>query len=285
SDTIIGFLFYSMTPKTVKPESLYPELLMQTEDYQFKNAVSKYSYAVYDHLQLSYHYNSYPFPLHLGMSDVPDLDFNHTEKGNFSILRYKVSDDKVIVIVKKGGSWIETMTLFAYLFGIFLLLVLFFNFFRILVKSRLRFHAIRELIRLNIRNRVHVIIIFIVVFVFIILGVSTIQFFINHYDIGHENKLDREINSLLTRVEFVFQNTSDHEPPVHFYDVDYNAELKNDIQRIADMDGVDINIYDLDGNLRISTQSIIYGNGLLSRKMDPSAYYKLHFLHQIQVIQ
>ncbi len=287
SDSLVGFLFYQMSPKTIKPESLYPELLMQTEDYRFKKAISKYSYAVYDHLQLALHRNGYPFPMRIKASDVPEIDFNHVNKEGYSILRYKLSESKVIVMVKENKSWIETITLFAYLFGIFLLLVLLFNIFRILVKSRLRFHAIRDLTRLNIRNRVHAIIIFIVIFVFIVLGISTIQFFINRYDVQHKNELDREINNLLARVEQVFGDIAPEgqDNPIHFYDLDYDTRLRNEIQQVADINGVDINIYDLDGNLRISTQSLIYKNGLLSWKMDPSAYYKLYFLHQVQVIQ
>ena len=286
ADSLIGFLYYRLSPKTIKPESLYPELLMQTEDYRFKSAVNKYSYAVYDHLQLAYHRNGYPFPLRINARDVPDIDFNYTNEEGHSLLRYRVSDSKVIVMVKENRSWMETMTLFAYLFGIFLLLVLLFNVFRILVRSRLRFRAIRDLTRLNIRNRVHAIIIFIVIFVFIVLGASTIKFFINRYDTQHKNELDREVNSLLTRVERIFQELpTDNGDLVHFYNLDYGPLLKNHIQRVADMDGVDINIYDLDGNLRISTQSLIYKNGLLSWKMDPSAYFKLYFLHQVQVIQ
>lgn len=285
TDSLVGFLYYQMSPKTIKPESLYPELLMQTEDYRFKKALNKYSYAVYDHLKLALHRNGYPFPIKMEMKDVPDVDFNYNNKGGYSILRYKLSDSKVIVMVKENKSLIETITLFAYLFGIFLLLVLFFNVFRVLVKSRLRFHVMRDLIRLNIRNRVHAIIIFIVIFVFIVLGISTIQFFINRYDIQHKNELDQEINGLLTRIESVFQNIPGDGDAVHFYDLKYNVSLKNEIQQVADLDGVDINIYDLDGNLRISTQNLIYKNGLLSWKMDPSAYYKLYFLHQVQVIQ
>lgn len=281
----VGFLYYQIKPKTLKPESLYPELLMQTSDYRFKKAVDKYSYAVYDHLKLAYHYNSYPFPLQLKTKEAPDIDFNYVNKDGYSLLRYKPSPTKVIVMVKKNKDWIESITLFAYLFGIFLLLVLLFNIFKILVKSRLRYKEIRERTRLNIRNRVHAIIIFIVIFVFVILGASTIQFYVNRYDSQHHHELEREMNSLLSRVENAINSSSDKITPIHFYDLDFDSRLQSAIQKIADMDGVDLNIYDLDGNLRISTQSLIYKNGLLSWKMDPSAYYKLFTLHQAQVIQ
>ncbi|MGI8636447.1 MAG: ATP-binding protein, partial [Segetibacter sp.] len=48
---------------------------------------------------------------------------------------------------------------------------------------------------------------------------------------------------------------------------------------------VDANFFDINGNLRVSTQPYLYNKGLLSRVMDPEAYYKLRYQNQIQVVQ
>jgi signal transduction histidine kinase len=188
-------------------------------------------------------------------------------------------------MVKENRNVIEAITLFAYMFCIFLLLILLLRGAQLLIKARMRPKVIQEMVNLNIRTRVHAIIIFIVVFSFVILGISTIKFFTNRYDQQHRKKLDNEINSVLVNVENVFSKNFSSDVVMHFYYLSFQTHIKNAIQDIADMYGVDINIYDLDGNLGISTQSLIYKNGLLSHKMDPKAYYKLHTLHQIQVIQ
>src|SRR5699024_2284240 len=284
ADSLLGLLSYQMSPKAVKPESLYPELLMQRQDYQFRNALKEYSYAVYDDRTLVYHQNSYPFPVMLDPDKIPVFGFKRTELGDYSILKYRASEHKVIVIVRGNKDFIEAMTLFAYLFGVFLLLVLLFNISLILFNSRLKWHNLKTLMRLNIRNRVYAIIIFIVVFVFVVLGMSTIQFFINRYNVQQKNRLDYEINSLLPRIQEQIYSLSEFQGQ-HFFNINYNTLLKKEIQEVAKQENIDINIYDLDGNLRISTQNLIYKNGLLSRKMEPSAYYNLQFLHQVQVTQ
>src|SRR5699024_11307714 len=110
-----------------------------------------YSYAVYDDRNLVYHQNSYPFPIMLDPDKTPEFGFKRTELGDYSILKYRASDHKVIVMIRENKDFIEAMTLFAYLFGVFLLLVLLFNLSLILFNSRLRWHNLKTLLRLNIR--------------------------------------------------------------------------------------------------------------------------------------
>jgi nitrogen fixation/metabolism regulation signal transduction histidine kinase len=60
------------------------------------------------------------------------------------------------------------------------------------------------------------------------------------------------------------------------------AELQGLIEEIAQVHGTDINIYDLDGNLQVSSNLFVYNKGILSKKMHPLAYYNLHQLNTIQ---
>lgn len=282
-DSTLGYLYYQLTPKTIKQETLYPKLLMRSEDNQFERQLNKYSYAVYDHLRLVYNRNDYPFALHLSMKSVPLNDFGYSTDGSYSLLWYKPTQDKLVVVARHGRMVIEAITLFAYMFCIFLVLLLLFRLFRFLVKARMRPQVLRNIFNLTMRTRVHAIIIFIVVFVFIILGVSTISFFIRRYDSQHREELGNGMKILLGSVEEVFQRGDTSTGP--FAQPTFPLSLRNEVQAIADSHGVDINIYDLDGNLRVSTQNLIYENGLLSSKIDPNAYYKLYYLHQVQVIQ
>ncbi|GAA4308096.1 sensor histidine kinase [Compostibacter hankyongensis] len=280
-----GFLYYRLTPKTFKKESLYPELLTKTEDYNLDLNLDKYSYAVYDKLQLVSNHNDYPFPLQLSMKDVPLMEFSYRDEDGFSQLWYKPTKDKVVVIVRRNRNVIEAITLFAYMFCIFLVLAGIYRLFDMLIRVGMRPAAIRDMIRITIRVQIHGLIIFIVAFAFVILGVSTISFFINRYDKNHRDKLSKDINILLADVQKVYHNFLEFDDTQHFYSPAFQSRLQTTIQNIADTHGVDINIYDLDGNLDITTQNLIFENGLLSAKMDPLAYYKLHYMKQVQVTQ
>jgi nitrogen fixation/metabolism regulation signal transduction histidine kinase len=47
----------------------------------------------------------------------------------------------------------------------------------------------------------------------------------------------------------------------------------------------DVNFYDIDGNLKVSTQSYVYKKQIVSDMMNPLAYRRLHFNNEMQVIQ
>jgi len=58
--------------------------------------------------------------------------------------------------------------------------------------------------------------------------------------------------------------------------------LQTLVEEIAQVHSTDINIYDLDGNLQVSSNLFVYRKGILSKKMHPLAYYNLHQLNTIQ---
>jgi nitrogen fixation/metabolism regulation signal transduction histidine kinase len=57
------------------------------------------------------------------------------------------------------------------------------------------------------------------------------------------------------------------------------------VNRISEIHGVDVNVYDPGGLLRVSSQPYYYNKGLLSRRMNPEAYYDLSAEMLVQSIQ
>jgi nitrogen fixation/metabolism regulation signal transduction histidine kinase len=47
------------------------------------------------------------------------------------------------------------------------------------------------------------------------------------------------------------------------------------VNDVSEIHGVDVNVYDLNGDLKVSSEANVYTKGVLSRKMDPAAYYNL----------
>ena len=69
---------------------------------------------------------------------------------------------------------------------------------------------------------------------------------------------------------------------VKIYDSVSNTGLQTLVNDVSDIHGVDVNVYDLDGNLQVSSEANVYTKGVLSKKMDPSAFYHLNRLRQVQ---
>jgi len=137
ADKLLGYVFILATPKKYKTDALYPELFLRGYNNSIENSLI-YSYAIYNQLQLVSNHNDYAFPWKLTQDQVPKTDFETFRKKGYYELWYKVGPDKVVVIAKEDNFFIESITLFSYLFCAFLFVTGIFWFFNAIVRSRLR---------------------------------------------------------------------------------------------------------------------------------------------------
>ncbi|HEU4555106.1 MAG TPA: HAMP domain-containing sensor histidine kinase [Chitinophaga sp.] len=282
----LGTIMYELTPAVVNPQKLYPELLVDGElSDPEKESAATYSYAIYDKGILVSNNNDFPFPIKLYNSDIPQTDVSEKTVNRHSMLVYKASRDKIVMVVKESRSFIEFITLFAYMFCLFLLIIVIYRLLDLLVKARMRIGPLRALVDVSIRKKVHGTVIFVVVFAFIILGVTTILFFINRSETENRERLSKTMNEIAHDVENEFYTQRTFDELEDLYDPVFQAGMQSAISQIAEDRALDINIYDRDGNLEVSTQPLMTEKGLLSRKMHPTAYFHMFRMNRIQFIQ
>lgn len=283
ADVIRTYFFMLANPKRYRSETLYPELFRQTEDYSFEYAPD-YAYAIYDKGMLQTYINDYSFPSGLSESELPKEEFFEKLTNGYSELWYK-SGNKVIIITRRSSFIMEAITLFAYLFCSFLLLVSLFQLASIIIQSGFRWRALREITGLNIRSQIYGTVIFVSVFSFIVVGGATILFFTTSYEKNNRDKLSRSIQDISASLK---SKISDHrllDGGMLIYDSAYDALLEQRISDLAQLHNVDVNLYNSDGSLKISSQPFVYNKGVLSRMMDPMAYYNLSRQKKIQYVQ
>lgn len=284
--TGIGWLLYVITPKVSASDRIYPELLVDGEVSEAaRENASAYSYAIYDKGILVSNFNDFPFPIRLYASDLPASDVSLRWERGHSQLVYKAGPDKVVLVVKEARSFVEFIALFACMFCLFLLIIVIYKIFDLLIKARMRLGNLRTLVKISIRRKVHGTIIFIVVFSFIILGLTTIKFFIYRSEVQNKEKLSKAMGEVAGDVEKVFDNQQTHDQVGDIYDSHLLVQLSNSLANIADDRAMDLNVYDRDGNLQITTQPLMVEKGLISRKMNPLGYYQLYNQQLIQFIQ
>lgn len=146
-------------------------------------------------------------------------------------------------------------------------------------------HSFKQQLQLNFRTQVHATITAISIISFLIIGISTIFFFINRHSRTNKERLSRTIQIMRGEVEQALQAHAVFDDVLKVYDDMAAGELQNKVNRISEIHGVDVNVYDPEGNLRVSSQPYYYNKGLLSRKMEPLAFYKLTKLFLIQTIE
>ena len=279
---ILGYLFVIIKSKRYKSEALYPELFNQVQDVA-SDLNTNYAYAVYVRGRLINHFNTYSFPSVLDKKQLAGMEFQYKKAGDFNELWYSSANDKQVLVVKRDTGFMEAVTLFAYLFCFFLLIILLFHFGNYLIQARFNAVALRKMMRLNIRSQIQATIIFLSVFSFIVIGIATISFFILRFNRNNEERLSKsiqvmanEVNSNMSSLQ-AFDDVPDN--------VGVKAGLEKTIAEISDLHNVDINYYNLGGSLVISTQPYIYNKQLLSSKMEPKAYRELLSGHSIRFMQ
>ena len=278
---LLGTVFILATPKKYKTDAIYPELFLRGYNNSIENS-PVYSYAIYNKLQLVNNHNDYAFPWQLTASQVPKADFATFRRQGYYELWYKAGADKVVIIAKEDNFFIESITLFSYLFCSFLFVTGIFWFFNALVRSRLRWSKMRTHWQMSIRNQVHATIIFISLLSFIVVGVSTILFFINRYHNNNREKLSRTIHVMQNEVRNSISDLVMFDDVIKISDEAFKSSLEKTIARISEIHAVDVNIYDLNGNLKVSSLPLPYNKGIVGSRMDPVAYYHLNKLKEIQ---
>jgi signal transduction histidine kinase len=283
-DKLLGTIFILVTPKKIRNEKLYPELFSKGSDNAIENS-SLYAFAIYNKKKLISSHNDYPFS-----STLPNYNFSGKEyllvsKNGHDELWYNAGADKLIVIVKETRRLLQSITLFSYLFCTFLFVMALLWIISILINSRLSWLKLRQHWHLSIRNQIHGVIIFISGVSFIVIGIATILFFISRYESNNQEKLSRAIQIIKNQVSASLSNgwqLSDT-LPVMTNGITQSAEAN--IMKIAEIHGVDVNLYDLKGNLRLSSLPLPYTKGIVSTKMEPMAYYHLNDKKEIQYFQ
>ena len=281
SNKILGYVFILARLKKYKSDAPYPELFSRGNENAIENS-SVYAFAVYNNLQLVNNHNDYAFATKLTKQQVPKEEFELKSKNSFDELWYKAGPGNVVIIAKQQNVVIETITLFSYLFCAFLLVTGVFWVINIFIRSRLNKEQFKTYWQLSIRNQIHGTIIFISILSFIVIGIATILFFIRRYENNNRERLSRTIHVMENEVRNSLSELSVFDDAIKIYDEGFKEKLEQTIVKISEIHAADINLYDLEGNLKASSLPLPYDKGIVSTKMDPLAYYHLSKQKEVQ---
>jgi two-component system, NtrC family, nitrogen regulation sensor histidine kinase NtrY len=284
SGEMLGTIFIVVTPKAIKNETLYPELFSKGINYAIENS-SIYAFAIYNKGKLISSHNDYPFSTSLPPQAFSSKQYRLVSNKDHDELWYSAGAEKYIVIVKESRTSLETITLFSYLFCAFLLLAACFWLLSIFINSRLDPNKLRNYWQLSIRNQIHGIIIFISALSFFVIGIATILFFISRYESNNQEKLSRVIQIMKNQVAGSLMEGLQMNDSMLTAEKGGIQNVEENIYKIAEIHGVDVNIYDLKGDLKLASLPLPYVKGIVSTKMEPTAYFHLHNKKEVQYFQ
>ena len=280
----IGAVFIVSTPKTTTANALEATLFKEPNENDPRESPI-YSYAIYKKGNLADASSKYPFATTLSEDQLPRQEVEKKKNEKYDELWYRDSGEKVIVLARKGDSIIEAITLFSYIFCSFLFLVTFIQTISLLLKIGLDKREVRNYFQMNIRTQVHSTIIFISILSFLIIAAATISFFIARYNRNNADKLSRTLKVMSNEMKKRIADHSIFDDVTKIYEAGSNNELKKLVNEVADIHNVDVNVYDLNGNLQVSSQENIYEKGVLSKQINPEAFFHLSRLREVERVQ
>lgn len=285
SGNALGSIFIVVSPKNVKNEMIYPELFGRGKENAIENS-SQYAFAIYINKKLVRSYNDYPFATIMPTVNFKGKEWAHIKNYQHDLLWYHAGANTHILIIKENRFFIEFLTLFSYLFCSFLLLAAFTWLLTVFISTKFSPIKIKGRLQLSIRNQIHGIVISISVLSFLVIGTAAILFFVNRYENSNREKLSRVILIMKNQMSNSIQNGWVLSDRMNASDSStQNSEMAKNFFNIADIHGVDVNVYDLNGVLKLSSLALPYNEGIFSTRMEPTAFLHLSRQKEVQYFQ
>jgi two-component system, NtrC family, nitrogen regulation sensor histidine kinase NtrY len=264
-------IFAELYYKYIKETGLgYPDLLIDKK-VKMISGLANYSYARYYNGSLVYKYGDFSYRL----AELPYFPVDSTsyfiEKEGFNHYVTRADKDNVLIISKKSPGILDLIAPFSYLF-------IFFSLFLLLFLVLAMFPRQFRRLEFNFSSQLQLSIILIIVISFIILGFITRSRIIHLNNDKNTDILSEKTFSVLTELEHKIGNEPVVTPEMAGY-------LKDLLYKFSTIFYSDINLYDPEGNLIVSSRPQIFDEGLLSAKMNTEAFQRLAFEQNLLYLQ
>lgn len=263
-------LYVSLDSKLTDIHLGYPELLLDEEIVQ-KDRLSDYSYAKYQDNMLINRSGDFPYPTELDDRLESDKEYLFVNYKNFNHLIYSPEKDMKILISKENRSFLDLMAQFSYIFAFFFVLFITFIFLYHFPTNIKRFNN-------NFKNKIKISLILILLVSLVVVGAVTVYYTTQQFRDKQKETINEKLQSILVELE----NNLDMESELS---KEHEAYLTNLLINLSNIFYVDMNLYDLDGELIASSRMQVFDQGLLGPMMDADAYEALsvnnepRFLH------
>lgn len=274
SSTPLGFLLFEFSRQLIEDDITFATILRSK---QVKNAQNfdNYSYALYYNNKLLTQTGDYIYNLiNRDFQNHSNSRFTILKKNGFSHLIFIASAQKLIIISKETrGFWIELASL-SFFFILFLTLggiVIWFEWiWKILSRydfKKLNFQFFFNTNKWLYKTRIQIALVMAVVCSLAIIGIITFSYISLQYK-------DQQINLLKYRVNIISKIFEQNY--LQSKNIKSIKEIKSVFAGFSKMYIIDLNFYDVNGDLVFSDQPKVYDNNIISKQMDPIAYCNMH---------
>ena len=264
-------VFLQLDSKLVGAQLGYPELLLDKDVYKAEN-LSGYSFAKYKNNELNSQFGDYPYSLKLSVYGDNHKEFVFKQFDYYNHLVYTIDKNTSIIISRKAINFYDYLVSFSYVFvGLFILL----NIFLLVLNNYYEVISFK----LNLKNKIQIVILGILMFSLLIIGGVTVNYIIKQHRNSHFLNISERIQSVFVELE----HKIGYESSIYDVPKDYLTSL---LIKFSNVFFTDINVYSPNGRLYATSRSEIFDQGLIGKLMNPLAFKqvvkqnKAEFIHE-----
>jgi signal transduction histidine kinase len=284
-DKILGTIIILLNPKVYYRSNLYPELLLE-DHVKPTGKFETFSFAEYTGDKLFSKSGSYPYNFRFNLTDTLTDEYTMIKENSLQHIIYKTDDGKKVVITTPEKTFIQPVTLFSYLFVIYLLFVAVAVFIRFVKKAIEDQTYLHSLLSITLKNKIQLSMILMIVLSFLIIGVVTITHFTSKYEDNQKQRLLKKEEAIRTDISYAISDNPNLLLKRSFNTVEsVQEEGVINLSVLSEIHAIDINIYNLDGQIINTSQPDIFEKGLFSPVMTPVALRNLLYNYKIQFFE
>ena len=255
-------IYFDIVPKYVPTDLAYPQLLVDQKAKVF-SLPQNYSYAKYINGKLINQVGKFYYNHQLSSYNLSSNKIQFFNSDGFNHMYYKDDETTDLLISKPQITCLGYIAPFSFLI---IFLSIFFCFYFIILKYPFRFNKTD----ISFKNRLQISFISIIIVSFLLIGVTSVIYIIKLNENKNDETINEKAHSVLIEVEHSLSNVDVITPEMFDY-------VNGLLFKLSNVFFTDINLYDLNGNLIATSRPKIFEEGLISSKMDPSAYFQLMF--------
>ncbi len=287
---LLGTLIVEMKSQPYDYNSRFPELLIDGK-LKSDEDFSEYSLAFYKDNKLYSQSGQYTYAM---INSAPmlfkgvigkvvfenevnkDISFNHAI--------YKPDASKLIVITKEKNSFIVRLATLSFFFLVFILfgiaLYILIWIFKNINDNKAGWFSLNRYLMINAnkilyKTRIQLSIVLSVVATLIIVGWTTFYYIKDEYLKQQQSAIREKVRKVQLSFERQILNVGV---------IKNDDAAKSEFNQFADVNAAFLNLYDIKGNLILTSLDKMYDYGIIAKKMGPRAYIHLHLMQRSEYV-
>lgn len=274
NDEVIGTYLVELRNKSLGRYISSLELLY-TGTIENPNEYENYSYAYYYHGQLKTQHGAYQYPVTAAFTSSDSGRYMQYTSGGYNHIFNSPSESDLLILSSKAQSGWQQLASLSFLFLVFLIFSILLYAIQWVVSvlsdydfsfRNFRWSVIILQNRVLYSTRIQAFVVLAVVGTLVIVGFISFFSLSGQYKVRQENAIIRQISQVARGIEAQL--------PLENNSVG-SIESEKQFNTTAEVNAIELNVYDLEGEILYSTQSKIFDLGLISRYMNANAWLNM----------